>query len=210
MIWHECKIVEAPDDATIRPPRTSQGKREPGLHLSRIIHDLADTVQKPQRKAETQDARGFYMEVGEAFEDALEATLNERIWPKGEPGHRPKARKLDGIWCSPDRVTLAPNGHMIEEHKATWKTCRNGLEHDKFWRWWMQAAGYCWVWETTACRFRVLWMCGDYRPPIPKRIKYDNHVHAGVTEAELGNADQSCEAEGDGCNVRFCHVGFGV
>ena len=173
MIWHEAKIVEAPDDATIRPPRASQSKREPGLHLSKIVHDLADAVQKPTRKPETQSARGHYFELGEAFEDALEAAMDERVWPHGEPGHRPKARKLDGVWCSPDRVALGAHGHLIEEHKLTFKTNRNGIEDPKFWRWWAQVAGYCWVWETTHARFRVLWVCGNYRPPIPCRKKYD-------------------------------------
>ena len=181
MLWAEAEVTEARDVSTIRPP-SEVVPREPGVHLSRIIRDMVDTAQPRQPSPRVEAARGAYIEVGEAFEDGLERELAARAWKDGEPGFRPDAQRLDGIWCSPDRLVMTERGPVIEEMKATWKSMRNGVEHPKFLNWWMQVAGYCWVWETLEARFRVLWVCGDYKPPIPARMRYDVRFTAAALQ----------------------------
>ena len=115
-----------------------------------------------------------FMEGGEVFEDTLEYILGQRS--HGDGGFRPESRVLDGIACSPDRVAPVPESVgdiLIEEHKMTWKSARQGIRHEKFWAWWLQLAAYMWVWETTRGRFRVFWACGDYKPPLPQRKVYE-------------------------------------
>ena len=172
-LWLEAEIVERPDVATDRPAAETP-PREPGLHLTRIIRDMVDSAAPPRAPSDAvQQARGNYIEVGEAFEDLLEAQLAARTQADREAGFRPDAQQLDGIWCSPDRLTMTDDGPVIGEMKATWKSARDGISSPKFLAWWMQVAAYCWVWETRAARVHVLWICGNYKPPIPRRARYD-------------------------------------
>ena len=172
MLWLEADIKEAKDTFTVRPTGV-QPAREPGLHLSHIVRDMVDQIQPRKNSPLIQDARNLYMEVGEAFEDAIERTLNDRSWDYQEPGFRPDAVKFEGIWASADRLAMGPDGPVVEEHKATWKSCREGISSRKFFAWWMQVAAYMWIYETRAGRIRVLWVCGNYKPPIPQRMRYD-------------------------------------
>ena len=171
MLWAEASIIQSADTATMR---REPHKRHPGAHVSAIRDDLVSKLAPRKVPAPIIAAAGpYYCEAGEVFEDTLEKMLNERV-RDGEPaGGRPKPRKHDGIWCSPDRVIVDRHGFIIEEHKMTWKTSREGIESPKFLGWWIQLCAYMWVWQTTRGRFRVLWVCGNYKPPVPQRALYD-------------------------------------
>ena len=171
-LWVEAQVEER-DDASAA--RTGPHGPRRGLHLSSVIRSYVSTVDSAfvvrAQRAGKMDRP--FMEGGEVFEDTLEFILGQR--DHGDGGFRPEPRVLDGIACSPDRAAPARTvgDILIEEHKMTWKSMRQGIEHEKFWSWWMQLAAYMWVWETTQGRFRVFWACGDYSPPLPQRRIYD-------------------------------------
>jgi hypothetical protein len=151
------EIVE-PIGAWALPP--DDGTRPPGLHLSDIITDMCKRLD-PKRYDTGEPMSEGKILTGLAVERLIEKTL--RIVTPG--GFRPHPIQIDGIWCSPDWITL---GGQVEEFKCTWysmaKPCPT---HDVYWPWREQIKGYCYATGTLDAVLRAFFVNGDYKPPKP-------------------------------------------
>lgn len=147
--------------------------REPGLHLSTIVNDIAATVYPKEfwylkRDKRDSDAPEEFdertratFEAGQVVEDMIAATFAARLgW------HKPKPQcSAEGIWCSPDG--LSPAGRTLDEMKATWKSSRDFVHSPKWQLYEWQVMGYMHVFRCRRVRLHVMHMNGDWRPPRP-------------------------------------------
>lgn len=180
MIWDEVDLQEVDDAPAVR--HAVDAARPRGLHLSQIrdalvratFPDLYGNSGDPATDPDAARLMATRMEAGEGFEELLETALLERHERHADvTGLRPEPIQLDGIWMSADRVVLEGDAFVIEEHKATWYSARQGIRHRKFWGWWVQLAAYCWGWETTRGRFRIFFVNDDYSAYCPRVRRYD-------------------------------------
>jgi len=144
--------------------------RSEGLHVSKIIHDLADELgfgNKPSKSSRSIDESMLNKmgEIGFMWEDVLSRVFGDRL------GDRPGEIEDDGIIMSPDGINVDDGGDLIlEEYKFTWRSDRRlPMEN---WVWMAQTKAYCRAIGATAVVFRVLYCCGDYTPPFPKYYEY--------------------------------------
>lgn len=81
-----------------------------------------------------------------------------------------------GIFGTPDAIRT--DLWMLKEFKCTWKTSRRaGGDNDTdgvrehisvgMWRWPQQLKMYSYAMEITRAQLQVMWINGDYKPPIP-------------------------------------------
>lgn len=162
-------IVEAMQARQAESDRT----RPAGLHLSTIINDFVNTLYpEPTRQETAARQKHSLFELGDIIEDVIAEELSRRSthWEK------PKPRKFEGIWCSPDG--WSPRIHTIDEMKSTRISCRqvvirpdgrvDGLEeHKKLLKHVIQIKCYMHVWDAKRGRLHELFLNGDWKPPFP-------------------------------------------
>jgi hypothetical protein len=136
--------------------------RSPGLHLSTIYRDMAETIN-PREPMDEQDL-AFYGAGG---------FLWERLWSQAHRDSilsgtiiRPGEFERDGIAGSPDALDL-DNGRVVEL-KARWMSSKKFDHLEKYFYFeLLQVKCYLAMTGFTEAEFSVMFMCGDWRPPIP-------------------------------------------
>jgi hypothetical protein len=149
-------------------------KRKEGLHLTQVTGDLYLELNKKEPDSSTPASDcadpNVRMSMGFAWEYILSRAIekvfpNERIVSLDELYGEPHII-YDGVMMSPDRIDIGdPSGELVvEEWKCTWKSARGPDEDFDVWAWtWlMQVKAYCLALHTTRCRFRILFINGDY------------------------------------------------
>jgi hypothetical protein len=173
-------------------PSAGDPDRAPGLHVSAIVYDICKTLIPSRYDRQARDAaaalvddatREAKIHLGVAFEDALEASLRlaAQTDPDAEPGFRPPAIRVDGIWGSADRITLSE--WRVEEHKCSWYSTLTPIgervaeghivDDPRFFYWWTQLRCYCYMHETPLGRLRAYFVNGNYRPSSPQSRQWD-------------------------------------
>lgn len=152
--------------------------RSDGAHVSEVINDLVETLEKTHRDDPPPNQLQGQFEKGFIWERVLSRGFGERA------AIRPGEIHCDGLAGSPDGinfVTLTNNGieyggptMVLEEYKCTTYSSRRSPDENL--RWMMQVKAYCYMWTASSgellnhCIFRVLHLMGDYknRNPMPK------------------------------------------
>jgi hypothetical protein len=139
----------------------SDAERMPGLHLSRIVNDIQQTLYPGEFRNEIKDPnKRMYFEFGNIIEDMVASWLAQRQgWCKPAP------RQYRGIWCSPDGHH--PGSRTIDEVKACWKSARNFQGSPKWDGYVRQGVGYLKPYNAKRLRLHIVFMNGDWKPPIP-------------------------------------------
>lgn len=147
------------------PENGSGVERSGGLHVSRIVGDIAEEMGFVPKRDPQPSILKMKFEFGFAWEDLLSKAFADR-----NIGERPGEVSLDGIIGSPDSLGCDEDGLFLEEYKSTWYSMNKGFEN--IWMWHTQAKSYCKLCRTSRVFFRVLWINGDYRPPSPQYHSY--------------------------------------
>jgi len=139
--------------------------RSSGLHLSDILQHLNRTLEPAKFKDDIEENPEFAV-LGLAFEECLAHALSLMV-----PGwEKPGEFSAEGIAMSPDGFG-DPEFDGVDEFKATWKSmpdeAQDFCDHPKFAHYHRQAKSYCRVLGVRKVRFRVLFLCGNYRPSLP-------------------------------------------
>jgi len=132
------------------------------------LRDLGKRLGFLQPRQEDDEAQGRrFMETGFLWETVLAMAMAERYDGECRPGEL----KEDGITGSPDGVLPSPvEGLILIEDKCTWTSLRKPVEER--WLWLCQIKAYCHMLGTLVANLRVLYVCGDYKPPFPQYRKY--------------------------------------
>lgn len=157
--------------------RAAEAERT-GLHCSTIVNDILTKLNAFKHSSETpKHVRFAYQEIGNVIEDVIAEGLVRRIagWIKPDP------KKFRAIIGSPDGWQT--RGNIIHEVKATWVSERKffeGLdlaedrsEFDisdvslKLYGFLMQALFYALAWGADRIYFHVVFLNGNYAPPVP-------------------------------------------
>jgi hypothetical protein len=148
------------------------GYRPPGAHVSEIIRDIEDTVNKPGQRppserlsSEERRRMGNYVALGWAWELIIQPALMEVYFGADENYVRPGPLQLDGIWGTPDGLDMET--WAVEEFKCTWRSSGRDIQED-FWPWWVQIKAYCKMLVTRKARLRVFFVNGDYHESGPQ------------------------------------------
>lgn len=154
------KLVErAVDFADIGNISHEQSQpRTAGTHVSSIINAIAVNIGRRDNDFSRADLDAFAV-LGRIFEHVLAQTI---LRP---PRYvRPGELECDGIIGSPDAVDT--EDPAVVEIKVTWKSSLRCIED--FREYWWQIKSYCWMLGVTRARLYVLYVCGDWRPPVPQ------------------------------------------
>lgn len=179
------QITEVSSDevlAVLAHPPASVGvtgqiyERSSGVHVSDIIRDIENTVTKPGKRPRISDLlpeerkrMGGYVSMGWAWEDMIRDAMMRTVYGGQDRYIRLGEIERDEIYASPDCFDMEDG--CVEEFKATWRSMRRDLATD-FWSWMVQTKAYCHMTETNWVRFRVFWVCGDYRASGPTMKTY--------------------------------------
>lgn len=145
-------------------------ERSPGLHLSRITHDILCTID-PKRFGEMHEDRGDgagqgaqYLRflAGIMFERALEMAWLDLTLERGSRPEliRPGEIEVDGITGTADAYDTAIG--QPEEYKCTKMSCRQSILDRKFWHYWVQLKAYAYMWGCNSGALWVLHLNGNY------------------------------------------------
>lgn len=166
-------------DVDGRTPKEKLGSddRSSGVHLSGIIRYCLD-LDKSDRDP---DFMPLCMALGLAWEAWAVGLFPDVVWQPGE-------EELDGVFCTPDGMSVMGIGDnrevVLEEWKATYKSrARYGsnILGQPLWMW--QLCGMCKVLGVRYARLHIFWIAGDYRPPTPKYVTY--LIEFSQTEIDL-------------------------
>lgn len=143
-------------------PFRAQSYREPGLHLSEIIQDLAMTLYPKKYTArfdslpeDKQAEIRLRMELGFIWEDALAIAFGSGFAPRYDNVER------DGIWMNPDGVDIMDG--VLYEYKCTSTLSNKSPVDNQLWMW--QVKAYCWAFGITTARMYILHIDGDGKYP---------------------------------------------
>jgi hypothetical protein len=151
---------------------TDNQARTAGVHLTDIIHDMEKAIGKNRNpKGMDEEQLEKYRLIGFVWEDVTTSVIN-----RGRPGDRPGLIRPgeithDGIIMTPDAVDLDSDPPVLEEWKCTWRSMARDLESEN-WHWFVQIKAYCYALGLTSANLRILYVNGDYRPPVPKTQGY--------------------------------------
>lgn len=167
--------------------RRRQEEARTGLHVSTIVNDWL-TCLDPKRygKEIAHVHRDSYWEIGNALEDVLAESLRQRIsgWKKPIP------QIYRGVEGSPDG--WRPMSRSIDEIKATWVSERDFLTSLKFLGYLRQAMMYAEMWGALRISLHILFINGNWRPPMPKprtlRLSFTPRVRFDSFEAMVQHA----------------------
>lgn len=189
-------IIQPIEHGLILAAPTEGYVRTPGLHMSDIYNSLYKGLDP--KRFDKRDADGnplpfddLRMEVGSAFEEALEPVLRARVIEASRPGEfatqhardcvhvRTKVEVGDpvcscgaGVIYSPDHFLF--NGvFRLGEFKLTWMSIRKGLHDKRFDKWFCQMKVYCHHLGTQHARLYVLFINGDYTNYSPMLLAWD-------------------------------------
>lgn len=167
------KITEIDHGLALNQPAPGY-VRSPGLHMSDIYNSLYEEMEPSRFKKSEKGPNAAIMEVGSAFEEALEIALAHRLMgerpgefaatpaglivPVGTPG---------SIIFSPDNFLYEPTLTLLGEFKATKMSIKHGIEDKKFDKWFTQMKSYGKPLRMRRVRLYVLFLMGDwsFKPP---------------------------------------------
>lgn len=111
--------------------------------------------------------------LGFAWEEILSGALRDADRDAPADGAAlQQALTRDKIVGVVDR--LLPLEWIVEEYKATYASSRRAIDDPFFSYWHMQGAAYCYLAESDTCRYRVLFINGDYTHPYtPEWVQAD-------------------------------------
>ena len=159
--------IEKDEKATLKPVGSGVN-RSKGLHLSNVIHDIANALGMNPKGADWD--LNTCCEVGFLWEDVLSEVFGNRM------GKRISEVELLGISGSPDGIAYENGELILEEYKCTWRSVRNCPSDN--WKWMTQIKAYCWMLSKqmktpcTKVRMRILYINGMYKPPSPIYSEY--------------------------------------
>lgn len=159
------QAIPLPDETFDRLTfEASQPDRTPGLHVSSIIYDIQKRMDKDRYDEDRFDesVKHLYRQVGFAFEDCIERSLNHRRVDIV----RPPELEMDGIYLSPDGMD--PMKWMNDEIKFTWKSSNDAPHHPKFWGWRSQFMAYARALGTDRTVLRAAFVNGNYKDYVPQ------------------------------------------
>jgi hypothetical protein len=137
--------------------------RSPGLHLSTIYRDMAETIN-PREPLGEQDL-AFYGAGGFLFERVFSMAHRDAIL--SGTIIRPGEFFRDGIAGSPDALDL--ENCRVVETKCRWMSSRKFDQLEKYFYFeLLQVKCYLAMTGFTEAEFTVFFVCGDWRPPIPR------------------------------------------
>jgi hypothetical protein len=154
---------------SLNATNSGQDRTHSKPHVTQLIRGLGTALKiKPFVKREGPSplelAGNNYSEIGFIFETMLEQAWRERL------GLRVGEIECEGIIGSPDGIGTSPYGPCVEEYKCTWASSTK-YPHEE-WRYMMQVKAYCYMLGLDQVLFRVLYINGDYKPPMPKYKTY--------------------------------------
>lgn len=136
--------------------------RSPGLHLSTIYRDMAETIN-PREPLDAQDL-AFYGAGGFLFERVYDMAHRDAV-VRGELV-RPGEFERDGIIGSPDALDFANN--RIVELKMRWMS---SWKFDQLERYFffelLQIKCYLAMVHWVEAELSVFFVAGNWRPPVP-------------------------------------------
>lgn len=137
-------------------------ERTPGTHVSAIIHRISESIGRRKGDFSESDLDQFAA-IGRLWEAQLALSLfpPPRYIRLGE-------LECDGIIGSPDAYDT--QDQAVIEMKVTWKSAKRPIE--EFREYWWQAQSYCHITQTCRAILPVLFVCGDYKPPVPVFRQY--------------------------------------
>lgn len=157
------KVTEREIDLTTLAVSSEQSaSRTRGTHVSDIIGYMKRQLEKGGKFTES-DLEQFGA-IGRLWERVVADVLfrpprYERI---GEV-------EQDGIIGSPDAIDTVE--WRVMEFKATWKSGSRKIEEFREYLW--QVQSYCHMLGMCRATIIVLFVCGNYRPPVPYSRQFD-------------------------------------
>lgn len=139
--------------------------RSEGAHVSAIVRKLSRAMGKRDGDFTEQDLDKFAI-VGRLWERLLADALF-RPPRYSRPGEIP----CDDIVGSPDCVDT--DNWSVLEFKACWKSLRDFEGTQKWWEYMAQVKAYCHMMGMLRARLIVLFIAGDWRPPVPQCLEWD-------------------------------------
>ena len=170
--WVAVIVTEVVDpEFMFKANADSESRTRDCLHATDVIRYVGGKsgLMRQYSEITTWDLK-LAANCGFLWEDVIGHVLGEK-----HAAVRPGEITLDGVMGSPDGVTVVEgeNGEeelALEEYKFTWKSCKNGIGHD--WYYMTQCQAYMKLVDVTLCRFRVLYVMGDYKGSGPKYVEY--------------------------------------
>lgn len=145
--------------------------RTPGRHVSGVINYLSRSLGRRDNHFTLIDLEHFAL-LGRVFEVVLSQTMFKP--PRYE---RLGEIERDGIIGSPDAFDCV-DGKVVEM-KCTWTSSSTDIIEKREYFW--QLMSYCYMTECTEAILAVLYICGDWKPPVPCLRQYN----ITFTQAEL-------------------------
>lgn len=138
--------------------------RHPGLHVSKIIHNLDVTLNPEKYKNNFDEAQlNTYASLGHVWEQVFTEYYNLAYGEgKSHDIIRPDEVELDGVWMTVDGIDATEM--CLLELKSTWRSAGRDIEKD-FWAWWVQQKAYCKAWGLMKSRLGVFFVNGYYGDP---------------------------------------------
>lgn len=139
--------------------------RTDGVHVSAIVKQLSNAVEGKQQGDFTEEQLNSFAVLGRLWE----AQLSEALFK--EPRYiRPGEVECDGIIGSPDCVDT--EDWTLQEFKVTWQSLNDFEGKPKFRDYLWQIKSYCYMLGMCNARLIVLFVCGDWRPPVPRAFDW--------------------------------------
>lgn len=168
--------------------------RSQGVHLTAIMKLMQQQGSEDNwedYKNLTGDEKRYVdlqFEVGFLWEDVVKEQLVKRykyqsLFQNIEPFEK------DGIWVSPDGISMRDNTIIVEEMKTTKKKKVDNLDDSKFWWWHTQLKAYCHCIGTNYGRWHVLWLNGDYQWRKAGKLSLPANMDDSVFEVEFSDSE---------------------
>ena len=136
--------------------------RSAGVHVSTVIKHMR-TIMGKQAGWPDEELNNAG-QIGRIWEHVLAREL-ANAGLGGQHIVRPGEITCEGIIGSPDGVDC--EDPAIVEFKATWKSSKRPVFEIAPWYKW-QVLAYCYMVELATARLYVLYVNGDYKPPMPQ------------------------------------------
>lgn len=147
--------------------------RSPGVHISTIIRYMKEQLER--QGSWPSDELENSSQIGRVWETYLARALGEAAQDQYRYV-RPGELEMDGIVGSPDGLDC--EDPAIIEFKATWvSSSRPIAERRRDYLW--QIKSYCHMAGIPVARLYVLYVNGNYKPPMPQVKGYQYEFSTG-------------------------------
>lgn len=153
--------------------QSMQDARSPGLHVSKIIRSIMETLEPRRFGNQGDDSPPIeWTGAGTIWEYALEAAM-AKLATAGNVNAlaRPGEVEKDGIICTLDAVDI--DDWVVHEFKFTWMSSRDAIDHKKFYHWLLQLRAYCCALGTNRARLHAFFVMGNYKGSGPQPLSWN-------------------------------------